>query len=95
MDVIVEKITQINGALNNFIWGVPGLVLLIGTGLLLTVCTKVFQVSHLKHWWQETIGSLFRKDSTSTKKTDKKSKSDTAQINESDKDKNESDNREN
>ncbi|MBQ7288993.1 MAG: sodium:alanine symporter family protein [Clostridia bacterium] len=72
MDVIVEKITKVNGALNEFIWGLPGLVLLIGAGVLLTVCTKFFQVSHLKHWWQETIGSLFKKDSASTKKTDKK-----------------------
>ncbi len=73
MDVLIEKITQINGTLNNFIWGLPGLVLLIGAGVLLTICTKFFQISHLKHWWQQTIGSLFKKNSGSTKKTDKKS----------------------
>ena len=70
---IVEKITEINGILNSFIWGVPGLVLLIGTGLLLTLGTKVFQVTRLGHWWKETIGTLFVKDSASTQKTDKQS----------------------
>lgn len=73
MDVFIEKLTEINGELNSFIWGIPGLVLLIGTGILLTICTKVFQVSHIGHWFKETIGSLFRKNSSSTKKTDRKS----------------------
>lgn len=72
MDAFIEKITEINGDLNSFIWGIPGLVLLIGTGILMTCCTKVFQISHIGHWWKETIGSLFKKNSSSTKKTDKK-----------------------
>ncbi len=69
----IEKVTSINGEINSFIWGIPGLVLLIGAGILLTFGTKVFQISHLAHWWKSTIGSLFKKDSASTKKTDKKS----------------------
>lgn len=73
MDVFFEKLADINGVVNEFIWGVPGLVLLLSTGLLLTIGTKVFQISHIKHWFKETIGSLFKKDSNSTKKTDKKS----------------------
>ena len=72
MDAFVEKITEINSTINSFIWGIPGLILLIGTGILMTCCTKVFQISHFAHWWKETIGSLFVKNSTSTKKTDKK-----------------------
>lgn len=73
MSAFLEKLTEINKLLNDFIWGVPGLVLLIGTGILMTCCTKVFQISHLGHWWKETIGSLFRRNSSSTKKTDNKS----------------------
>lgn len=73
MDAFIEKITEINSDLNSFIWGIPGLVLLIGTGILMTCCTKFFQISHIGHWWKETIGSLFKKNSSSTKKTDKKS----------------------
>ncbi|MBO5275196.1 MAG: sodium:alanine symporter family protein [Clostridia bacterium] len=73
MNAILDQIAAINSKIYSVVWGIPSLVLLIGTGILLTCCTKVFQVSHLGHWWKETIGSLFRKDSSSTKKTDKKS----------------------
>ena len=71
--MFIEKLTEINSALNDFIWGVPGLVLLIGTGILMTCSTKFFQVTHIGHWFKETIGSLFKKNSSSTKKTDKQS----------------------
>ncbi len=69
---MLETITSINKVLNNFIWGPVGLVLLIGTGILLTCATKFFQVSHIKHWWLNTIGTLFKKDSASRNKLDKK-----------------------
>ncbi len=62
MNGIIEKIAEINGEINTFIWGAPGLVLLIGTGILITLCTKVFQISHIGHWWKQTIGSLFKKE---------------------------------
>lgn len=71
--MFIEKLTEINSVLNDFIWGVPGLVLLIGTGILMTCCTKFFQVTHIGHWFRETIGSLFKKNSSSTKKTDRQS----------------------
>ncbi len=73
MNAFIEKVTEINGALNTFIWGAPGLVLLIGTGILLTLCTKVFQITHIGHWFKETVGTLFKKNSESVQKTDKKS----------------------
>ncbi len=58
----MEFITKINGSVNGVVWGVCGLALLIGTGILMTCVTKVFQISRLKHWWKETIGSLFKKE---------------------------------
>ncbi len=58
----LEALEGINNSINGFVWGWFGLLLLIGTGILATVCTKVFQLSHLKHWWHNTIGSLFKKD---------------------------------
>ena len=67
-----EKLAEINGVINDFVWVKIGLVLLIGTGILMTCCTKFFQLSHIRHWWKQTIGSLFTKDSATTKKTDKK-----------------------
>ena len=59
---MLEQITNVNSAINGVVWGIPGLVLLIGTGILMTVVTKVFQISHVGHWWKKTIGSLFKKD---------------------------------
>lgn len=59
---MLDKIAEINGSINGVVWGVFGLVLLIGTGIIITLCTKVFQISHLGHWWKNTIGSLFKKD---------------------------------
>lgn len=73
MEGFFEKIAAVNGEINSVIWGAFGLALLLGTGVIMTIVTKVFQVSHLGHWWKETIGTLFKKNSASVKKTDKKS----------------------
>ena len=62
MNAFLERITTVNDAVNGFVWGKVGLILLIGTGILLTVVTKVFQISHLRHWWKNTIGSLLHRD---------------------------------
>ncbi len=62
MNSILNNVTSVNDAVNGFVWGKVGLILLIGTGVLLTIVTKVFQISHLPHWWKSTIGSLFHRD---------------------------------
>lgn len=72
MEKFFEDLTQINGVINDFVWVKIGLVLLIGTGILMTCCTRFFQITYIGHWWKETIGSIFKKDSTATKKTDRK-----------------------
>ena len=72
MEKFFEDLTRINDAVNSFVWVKIGLVLLIGTGILMTCCTKFFQIAHIGHWWKETIGAVFKKDSTATKKTDRK-----------------------
>lgn len=36
---MVELITNVNNAVNGFVWGVPMLVPLVGTGILMTVLT--------------------------------------------------------
>lgn len=59
----VEKLTEINSAINDFAWIKLGLVLLLGAGVLLTVCTKFFQVVHIKEWWMKTIGGMFSRKS--------------------------------
>ena len=69
---MVQAIENVNNVVNGAVWGLPGLILLIGTGILLTIGTKVFQLSHLGHWWKNTIVTVFKKNSTTTKTNDKK-----------------------
>ena len=57
----MELITKVNTILNDFIWG-KGVWLLIITGILMTILTKWFQVSHFGHWIKNTVGSLFHKN---------------------------------
>ena len=72
MENFLTTLAEINDKINAFIWVKIGLVLLIGTGILMTCCTKWFQIAHLRHWWQQTIGGVFRRDSGVHAKTDKK-----------------------
>ncbi len=58
----LKWLESFNGEINSFVWGMPGLVLLIGTGILMTCLTKVFQITHIRHWFRETLGSMFKKD---------------------------------
>ena len=66
---MVELITNVNSAVNGFVWGVPMLVLLVGTGILMTILTKFFQLSHLGHWFKNTVGGIFH-DKHVTKHTE-------------------------
>ena len=59
----METIVRVNDAVNSFAWGWFGLILLLGTGLVCTVITKFFQITHIKHWWSKTIGMVLNKDS--------------------------------
>ncbi len=67
----MEFITKINDAINSVVWNY-GVFLLVGVGIIMTCCTKWFQIIHPAHWWKLTIGSVFKKNSDATKKTDKK-----------------------
>ncbi len=67
---LVDTITNVNGAVNSFVWGIPMLILLVGTGILMTVLTRFFQLSHIRHWFKNTIGGIFS-DKHITKHTGK------------------------
>ena len=62
MSEFMNQLASRNDVVNTFIWVKIGLILLIGTGILMTLLTKVFQVSHFAHWWKSTIGKIFHKD---------------------------------
>lgn len=56
---MVEQITNINAAVNDFVWGWPALIMLGFVGILMTVLTRFFQVTHFPHWVKHTIGAIF------------------------------------
>ncbi len=62
---VVDTVTEVNGKINGFVWGWFGVILLVGTGIIMTILTKVFQITHIGHWFKETLGSLFKKNVTS------------------------------
>ncbi len=59
---MLDKIAEINGSINGVVWGIFGLALLIGTGIIVTCCTKFFQITRLGTWWKNTIGNMFSKE---------------------------------
>ena len=59
MSGFLKMVELVNGKVNDFVWGIPMLVLLVGTGVLMTCLTKWFQVSHFAHWVKHTIGAIF------------------------------------
>ena len=54
----LEWLTNVNGEINGFVWGIPMLVLLVGTGVFMTIITKVVQITHIGHWFKNTLGIL-------------------------------------
>ncbi|WP_026527703.1 alanine/glycine:cation symporter family protein [Butyrivibrio sp. VCD2006] len=54
----METVIRINDTVNSFAWGTFGLSLLLGTGLLCTIISGFFQITHLKHWFSNTFGIL-------------------------------------
>lgn len=55
----MELIEQINSAVNNIVWGPPMLILMGFVGVLMTILTRFFQISHFGHWMKNTIGGIF------------------------------------
>ncbi len=62
MDKILAWVETVNGEINGVVWGVFGLLLLVGTGIVVTVLAKFFQVTHIGLWFKNTLGSLFNKN---------------------------------
>ena len=60
MNSFLSNVESVNNAVNGFVWGLPMLILLVGTGILMTVLTKCFQITHFKHWLKNTIGGIFK-----------------------------------
>ena len=61
MEQFINIVTQVNKLLNKFAWGPVMLILLVGTGVLLTVRTGCIQVRRFGYIMKHTVGTLFHK----------------------------------
>ena len=68
---IIAAVSQGNAFLNGLVWGIPMLVLILGTGVYMSFRTRFFQIRKAKHIIGETFLAIFRKKSV-TKTKDKK-----------------------
>ena len=55
----LDTVARVNDAVNGVVWGPPALALLAFVGVLMTLLTKVFQLTHFRHWMKKTIGAVF------------------------------------
>lgn len=58
---MIEIIEKYNGIINDFIWGVPLIVLLLGTGIYFTIRLGFFQISKIKLIWNNAKEKIFAK----------------------------------
>ncbi len=61
MGSFMSIIETVNGYINDFVWGVPCMVLLMGTGLYYTIRLGFFQFRHPGFLFKETIVKAFKK----------------------------------
>lgn len=62
---MMEIIENINGVVNNFIWGVPAMLCIFGVGLYLSIRTNFLQIRKFPYAIKTTIGRMFRKRNAS------------------------------
>lgn len=58
---MLQTIEAVNSAVNNFIWGVPAMICIIGVGLYLSIRTRFLQICKFPYAIKTTIGRVFRK----------------------------------
>lgn len=59
---MIETVNQINTAVNNFIWGVPAMICIIGVGLYLSIRLNFIQIRRFKYALSNTLGKIFAKE---------------------------------
>lgn len=62
---MLSTIETINQVVNDFIWGVPAMVCIIGVGFYLSCRTSFLQIRKFSYAIQTTIGRMFRKRNAS------------------------------
>lgn len=58
---MLAMIESINSAVNNFIWGVPAMICIIGVGLYLSIRTNFLQIRKFPYAMKITLGRMLKK----------------------------------
>lgn len=64
----MDLISTLNKAVNDFVWGPVMLVLLVGTGIYLSIRCGFPQVKKFGHMWRTTVATLFKHGDAATAK---------------------------
>jgi len=59
---MLNWITTANDFVNGIVWGPPFMILLVGTGLYLSIRLGFIQFTHLKYMWKQSFGRMFGRD---------------------------------
>lgn len=59
---MLQSIESINSAINDFVWGVPAMICIIGVGLILTLRTGFIQFRKFGYALKNSIGRIFTKE---------------------------------
>ena len=62
---MLQTIETINNAVNNFIWGIPAMICIIGVGMYLSLRTRFIQIRKFPYAIKTTIGRMFSKKEAS------------------------------
>lgn len=58
---MLSVIESVNNVVNNFIWGVPAMICIIGVGLLLSIRTGFLQIRKFPYAMKVTLGRMLKK----------------------------------
>lgn len=58
---MLEMIASVNKVVNDFIWGVPAMLCILGVGLYLTIRTRFLQIRKFPYAMKVTIGRMLKK----------------------------------
>lgn len=62
---MLDIIESVNTAVNNFIWGVPAMICIIGVGLYLSLRTRFIQIRKFAYAIRSTLRKVFQKQTAS------------------------------
>ncbi len=54
-------VASVNGAISNFIWGLPAMICIVGVGILLSIRTRFIQIRKFGFSLKSTLGKIFEK----------------------------------